>query len=415
MLAQSGQMMTTDRTPIRRRLAIGRTAHSPPWSGRKTRHRSIVPPLAATLAATLALRAGISLVRAARERRVSVDRERDRRIGLSPQEDVAEGLQRMAVGQLDLAIEALEALDGEGPPERGVHETRKALKRLRAMLSLLAAELGDEVYAREDAALRDAGRRLSGSRDAEVLLATLEGLIESHPDKLAGRSGVARLRAHLRSERDRAWRATLADSAARALTLEELRACRVRVAAWQLAQRDGVGLALPGFTRVYRQGRKRFRRAARGRGERTLVLHRWRKRVKDLRYAAEALEWRADDRESGVKPKGKRARRGRARARKQGAWLRRLARRADDLGELLGQEHDLAVLAEYVRTLGGGAAPTPRVGARTRRRILKLIAARRRKLRKRALSDGERLYRPAPARLASRLASAHPRARPPLS
>ncbi|HWD10353.1 MAG TPA: CHAD domain-containing protein [Solirubrobacteraceae bacterium] len=373
-----------------------------------------MPPLAATLAATLALRAGISLVRAARERRVSVDRERDRRIGLYPQEEVAEGLQRMAVGQLDLAIETLERLDGEGPAERGVHETRKALKRLRAVLRLLAAELGDEVYVREDAALRNAGRRLSGSRDAEVLLATLEGLIESHPDKLAGRGGVARLRAHQRSERDRAWRATLADSAARALTLEELRACRARVAAWQLAQRDGVGLALPGFTRVYRQGRKRFRRAARRRGEPTLVLHRWRKRVKDLRYAAEALQWRADDAQNRVKPKGRRARRACARARKQGAWLRRLARRADDLGELLGQEHDLAVLAGYVRTLGAGAAPTPRVGARTRRRILKLIAARRRKLRKRALSDGERLYRPAPARLASRLASAHPRARPPL-
>jgi CHAD domain-containing protein len=374
-----------------------------------------VPPLAATLAATVALRAGISLVRTARERRVSVARERDRRIGLSPQEDVADGLQRMLLGQLDLAIETLERLDGDEAPESGVHETRKALKRLRAMLRLLAAELGDRAYAREDAALRDAGRRLSGSRDAEVLLATLDGLIESHPDKLAGRGGVARLRAHLRSERERAWRATLADSAARALTLEELRACRVGVAAWQLAQRDGAGPALAGFTGVYRQGRKRLRRAARGRGEPTLVLHRWRKRVKDLRYAAEALQLRADDGKDGVEPRGRRARRRRSRARKRAAWLRRLARRADDLGELLGHEHDLAVLAEYVRTLSGAGGPAPRVGAATRRRILKLIAARRRKLRKRALRDGERLYRPAPARLAARLASAHPRVRPPLS
>jgi CHAD domain-containing protein len=321
----------------------------------------------------------------------------------------------MAVGQLDLAIEVLEGLDDAGAPERAVHETRKALKRLRALLRLLEPNLGEEVYAREDAAIRDAGRRLSGSRDAEVLLATLDGLIESHPGKLAGRGGVARLRAHLSSERDGAWRSTLADSAARVLTLEELRACRVRVAAWEPPQRHGVELVQPGFTRVYRQGRRRYRRAAHGRGERTLALHPWRKRVKDLRYAAEALQWREDAVKGRAKPKGRRARRRRARAREQAAWLRRLARGADDLGELLGQEHDLAVLGEYVRTLGVASGTKPRVGARSRRRILKLIAARRRKLRKRALRDGERLYRRSPARLAVRLASAHRGARPPIS
>src|SRR5258708_4313754 len=136
-------MTTTERTPIRRRLAIGRAAHSPPWSGRKARHRSIVPPLAATLAATLALGAGVSLARAARERRAGNARNRDRRMGRAAAEDVGAGLQRMAVAQLDIAIEMLERLDGEGSPERAVHETRKALKRLRAMLRLLEPELGE--------------------------------------------------------------------------------------------------------------------------------------------------------------------------------------------------------------------------------------------------------------------------------
>src|SRR5438270_11023684 len=104
MLAESGEMMTTDRTPIRRRLTIGRPAPSPPWCRRKRRHRFIVPPLAATLAATLALRAGVSLARAARERRATVEGKHDRRLGLAPHETVGEGLRRMALGQLDLAI-----------------------------------------------------------------------------------------------------------------------------------------------------------------------------------------------------------------------------------------------------------------------------------------------------------------------
>jgi CHAD domain-containing protein len=357
------------------------------------------------------LRAGVSLARAAHERRAAGARERDRRLGLAPCEDVGTGLQRMAVGQLDVAIEMLERLEGERSPERAVHETRKALKRLRATLRLLEPELGDAAYAREDATLRDAGRRLSGPRDADVLLETLDGLISSHPDRLAGRGGVIRLRAHLRSERERAWHSTLGDRAMHAQTLEELRACRVRIAAWKLAERHGVELVRPGFTHVYRHGRKRLRRAARGRGERTLALHRWRKRVKDLRYAAEALQWREGEREEPVKPKRRRARRRRARARKQAAWLRRLARRADDLGELLGAEHDLAVLGEYVRDLRTTRGTTPRIGARTRRRILKLTAARRRKLRKRALREGERLYRRRPAQMAERLASAHGRRR----
>jgi CHAD domain-containing protein len=96
-------------------------------------------------------------------------------------------------------------------------------------------------------------------------------------------------------------------------------------------------------------------------------MHRWRKRVKDLRYAAEMLE--------RVQP--------RARA------LATVARRADKLGERLGEEHDLAVLGEWVRANGKHA------GARrpARRRLLKAIDRRRRRLRLRALDDGGRLYR----------------------
>jgi CHAD domain-containing protein len=321
----------------------------------------------------------------------------------------------MAVGQLDLAIEVLEGLDDAGAPERAVHETRKALKRLRALLRLLEPNLGEEVYAREDAAIRDAGRRLSGSRDAEVLLATLDGLIESHPGKLAGRGGVARLRAHLSSERDGAWRSTLADSAARVLTLEELRACRVRVAAWEPPQRHGVELVQPGFIRVYRQGRRRHRRAAHGRGERTLALHRWRKRVKDLRYAAEMLD-RSDPASERKLPSRHGARRRKQAAKRARAQLlRKLARRADKLGEALGEEHDLAVLAGRIRAQEArrpavGEGGQVRLGRRNRKAMLKLIARRRRKLRTRTLREGARLYRRRPRRFVRRVRRAFARA-----
>ena len=53
----------------------------------------------------------------------------------------------------------------------------------------------------------------------------------------------------------------------------------------------------------------------------------WRKRVKELRYAAETLD----------------------RGGKRCKPVRRVARRADRLGEMLGEEHDLALLEARVR------------------------------------------------------------------
>ncbi|HTA37119.1 MAG TPA: hypothetical protein VK761_10415, partial [Solirubrobacteraceae bacterium] len=67
-----------------------------------------------------------------------------------------------------------------------------------------------------------------------------------------------------------------------------------------------------------------------------------------------------------------------------------------------GDEHDLAVLAERVRTearRGSDAA----LGARSRKELSKAIAKRRRALRKRALRDGERLYRRPPKRFVARI------------
>ncbi len=402
MLAESGQVMTTERTTIRRRLSIGRATHRPPWGGRKTGHRFIVAPLMATVAASVAVGVGVSIAgRLVRERRA----RRERQLGLLGGEHLAGGLQRMALGQLDLALEAIDG--GDTPDEKAVHETRKALKRLRALLRLLEPQLQADAYAREDAALGDAGRRLGGARDADVMLATLDALVERHHDALAGRSGVIRLRATLLTERDRARRQTLGDPSTRAQAAAELRACRVRMAAWQLPDRPGPELVEAGLLRLYRQGRSRHRRASRAKASDVLAMHRWRKRVKDLRYAAEMLA-PADPRGRGEPPKGKRARLRRKRALADAARLRRLARRADRLGEWLGEDHDLAVLAERISADAERGAPGA-IGRRTRKRILKLIVKRRRRLRRRALREGERLYGQSPKKLMRLVRGAHER------
>jgi CHAD domain-containing protein len=382
--------MTTDRTAIRRRLAVRGTAYRPPWSGRKTAgHRAIVAPLAATVAATLAVGVGLALARSGRERARARRRRRDRRLGLAPGESLACGLQRMALGQVDVALEQLAASDasfnGWAPGATAVHETRKALKRLRALLRLLEHELGEKTFARENAALRDIAQRLSGARDAEVMLDTLDALIARHPRKLGRRRGVLKLRKRLLAEHVRLDLLTLADTATRAAALGELHAFRGRVAAWNLPERDRLGLVESDLAKVYRQGRRRYRRALRADGDATAAMHEWRKRVKDLRYAYEML--------------GRRRSAGR---------LRALARRADALGELLGDEHDLAVLAQRLRAGTRREAPEAwRTGRSTRKLLLDAIARRRRQLRRRALRDGERLYRATPKRFLRRVRAAY--------
>jgi CHAD domain-containing protein len=375
MLAESGQMLTTDRTTIRRRLEIGRAAYRPPWSRRKRGHRSIVAPLTATLAAGVAVGVGVVIARATRERRAARLPRRERRLGLRAGEPPSAGLQRMALGQIDIAIEQLEGTSTAGPTAaaKSVHETRKALKRLRALLRLLRHELGDDAFAREDAAVRDIARSLSGARDAEVMLATLDALIRRHPRKLARHKGVRKLRRELADEQRRMTARTLGDSATRARVIADLGALRSRVSRWSLPGGAGTKLVQLGLRGLYAQGRRRFRDAKRRKGRDIQSMHRWRKRVKDLRYVAEMLA-----RDS--RPKGKR--------RATDARLRRLAKRADSLGETLGEDHDLAVLAERVRK-----GPKRRGARKT---LLKLIARRRRELRKAALRDGKRLYRRSP-------------------
>jgi CHAD domain len=413
MLGESSQKMTTKRTAIRGRLAVRRAANRPPWGRRKLGHGAIVAPLAATVAATLAatvaIGVGVALARAERGRRsIRVGRKRDRQFALWPQEQLEDGLRRMALSQLDTAIELLGGENGAVPTATAVHETRKSLKRLRALFGLLEQELGTAEFARGDAVLREAGMRLAGARDAEVLVSTLDELVSDNPE-LARRRGVAKLRSQLVAERDIATERTRDDPWARAQVLGELRALRGRVQAWSLPHRDGIDSVQDGLSRIYRQGRRRRRRAARGKGDAGHEMHRWRKRVKDLRYAAAVLDRRDPESPKGARTDSRRGRNhGRSRRRADAGHIRRLARRADELGELLGEEHDLALLAARLR---GGAEPSAerrlRVGAGSRKKLLKLIARRRRRLRRKALAKGKRLYRHTPGGFVRRFGDAY--------
>ena len=314
----------------------------------------------------------------------------------------------MIVGQLDRAIGLLEQhQDGvDGPTdEHTVHELRKTLKRLRALMRLLRDPLGRKRFARENAVLRNCARSMAGARDAEVMVGTLDALVRRHPELAASSArangGILRLRAEFVTERERAA-ITAHEPVRRSSAIAELRAMRARVLDWELRERprDPAKLMTPGIERLYRKGRRRLRRARRRRD--VDAMHAWRKSVKDLRYIAETL-----DRGSagggamvaGHAAAAARTRKAAKRRTKNAKRLRRVAHRADRLGDILGEEHDLALLAGRVRKRAELFA-----GDRhTRKALLKRIERRRRRLQRQALREGERLYERKPQAFVRRL------------
>lgn len=374
--------MAAKRTPIGRRLRVGRRAHRPPVGAGKSGHLLILAPLAASVAIGCA----VALARVSSSRRTTRSRAKaDARLGLIYGEQLGDALRRMALGQIELAQESL---GGELPLDtRSVHELRKALKRLRALMHLLEGEL--EHASVEDLVLRDLGRRLSRARDAAVLLSTLESVLADEP-KLASGKRVRSLRRRLALEQARAERETLADPRLREEMLADLMQLHERVERWQLLQDGRAGPVERGLRIVYRDGRRQHRLLRRGKRSGMKARHEWRKRAKDLRYAAEMLQ------PSGPAPADASSVRG--------AYLHKTARRADKLSELLGEEHDLGLLAQWLDGDGDRDATGRRaLGARKQRQLQAAIAKRRRKLRKRAMKDGGLLYRRRPKRFATRV------------
>jgi CHAD domain-containing protein len=279
-----------------------------------------------------------------------------RKYRLEPEERVPEGVARVAYGRIDHALDELRG-QTDSSPEEAVHSARKDMKKLRALLRLVRAEIGDETYRSESAAFRDAGRELAGLRDADVMIGTLESL-GLPPEE------VGPLRQGLEAHKIRTAAGGRAQAAAGAI--EMLTAARERVPDWPL-ETDGFGAFEDGLRRIYRQGRRNMRTA---RKDPTAEhLHEWRKRTKDLWYHLALLEE---------------------------AWppvMSTLADEAHELSDRLGDDHDLAVLLAWANE-HGNAEP-----------IEAGVNERRQRLQGEAFAYGARLYADKPGAFVRRIES----------
>lgn len=287
-------------------------------------------------------------------------------------EPVPNAVRRLVAEQLDRAAGELAGAGDEAPVdavrEKAVHEARKALKRCRSVIRLAAPGLGKRVARAENAAYRDAGRALSAARDADVLLRTWGSVVGDGLDGVAPAT-VEAGRAMLEARRDKVAAGGTGDVGA---VVDALREARRRTADWPELDDSWSALA-PGLRSVYERGRAAMAAAVGSDVVDDEAWHEWRKRVKDTWYHLTLLV---------------------------PAWPPVIGAEEDELhrlSELLGDDHDLAVLGEAVRSRGEPWSQDERTA------LLAAVEGRRLALQARAADLGRRAYAAAPKAFAARL------------
>ena len=286
-----------------------------------------------------------------------------------PGESVAKCVRRLVHAQIDKAMVGLTGRGGAGP-EEVVHDARKRFKRVRALLRLAGSGLGRRLADSEDARFRDAGRPLSEVRDATVLVETLDRLIERSGEQ--GRSeAIGRAHEALLRRKRNVCRRVLDEGDALAQVVRAMKKARRDLDPWEFSG-GGWNVLGRGLRRIYGGGFRAFHEASEAPTDEG--LHEWRKRVKDLWYVMDILK--------PVRP---------------GYTVCR-GQQAHTLADLLGDDHDLAVLRQVLSTSGDGPCDSASVEV-----ILPLIDGRRAELQRDAFDLGPALYGERPKVFVARL------------
>lgn len=224
-------------------------------------------------------------------------------------ETVCDAVVRIAGERVVRAREQL--LDPSLTPERRVHEARKRLKEIRAVIRLVRHPLGDR-YREDNALFRDAARTLAPLRDADAVAGALKKLDLAENVRAAAEQELDRQRDHPPAGR------LIARAA------HELAAAHSRIVLWPRME-DSFATLAPGLRDAYRGGRRRMRTA-----QSDEELHDWRALAKRHWYHVQLLR--------NVAPE----------------VFEPYAEVMHELGDKLGDHHDLHELRERLPGFGGG-------------------------------------------------------------
>jgi CHAD domain-containing protein len=261
-------------------------------------------------------------------------------------ESLATAFGRIAAEEIDLAMAQSRRLHrGEA-----VHNARKALKRLRALLRSLRVAFPKKLFRAENRHIAATCRRISPLRDVHVQLRTLGKLKAA-----AGPAGDHIRRQLLRQQSSFIRRIPALRKTVRAL----LDVSRQSLASWPLRKATAEDLA-SGLKRIYKQGREAFKTARKS--PTPGHLHAWRKKTKSLGYGLEMIK----NLGSGE--------------------LSKMIRSSDILTEALGDDQDLFMV---LRALDKEHRSNP---ASDFDRLANRISLKRAKRQKRAFKLGEKVY-----------------------
>jgi len=282
-------------------------------------------------------------------------------------ESVNDAVTRIAREQMNRAMAEID--DDALNRHETVHRIRKRCKKLRSLLRLVKPALG-ATYKHENACFRDTARQLSEVRDAQTLIETLDGLSARYCAALDP-DFAAQVRSRLLSRRSEILeRDTNLDGRLQKVrgVLEE---AFDRSTGWKLDEKGFTAIA-GGVSKTYHSGRKAMTEAYTA--PTADSFHEWRKHTKHFWHQQRLLRplW------PGV--------------------FKARCETGSALADLLGDEHDLAVLAETLvqESEDFGTGGTVDV-------LLGLIYQRRLALQQQARPLGERLFAEKPKALLARL------------
>jgi CHAD domain-containing protein len=250
-------------------------------------------------------------------------------------ETFAEGLHRIAGAQIEIAAQCLEP---GADIHKGVHEARKTFKRLRALLALYQDALAEDEFRDLNHQIRDIARALAGMREIQAMLDSLGQL-----EQRFGRGGHGKVLKALRVDLEAKRLESSLPGRAPSLDLLQIHEGLGQVAhslAHIRVQGDGFEMIDPGLRRTYRAARHWHEQAyALDRSETggDETFHEWRKALQ--------RHWRHMQLLTPGWPNHLRAR----------------AQLAHEIAETIGQDHDLAMLDQYLEKSGRALGPLAQV------------------------------------------------------
>jgi CHAD domain-containing protein len=244
-------------------------------------------------------------------------------------ESIAGNIHRILLEQLDYI--KMQSEREQEDVHKAIHEIRKSIKRIRAVLRMIRDEIGYSSYYRENVFYRDLSRNLSEIRNFEVLSGSIRTLQKDLSNTIPADVFIS-LEEELGRQQEEVTGGPARLNQLLKKTTGEIDNGRERINDFPI-KHDDFGALEGGLFRMYRQGRRYLRDARKNPSP--AQLHDLRKRMKYFWYQVDILQ--------PIFP----------------GPMKAYASTLETIGENLGVYHDLQVMQEFLA--GSEIIPDARV------------------------------------------------------